>query len=552
MKWLFSIALLWASLASAEVPPHLLYLAYKGQISQALDLYLQHVRDAEGENSHLLIELAKVIIDTGIQSEKVEDQIMALYGAGIANHTSLLPVLEKGMRSTNPQMQQVAIGFLARFQDDVADNLLLLGLSSPYLPIRMETAFHLAQKRHPDITVQIAALLAKVHPQLRPLFPQLLAPIGTVESTTLLRQMFTDVDPRVRIEAVLSAARAQRDDLLPQIRALASHPDIAQQEACARALGELRDSDSMEQLRKIARSGHPHSRIAALASLVHLGEESALAELSLAARREELFAIPLLGDLPQEASIGTLLLLLRAKDLNTRLNATLALLRLRHPACIHGLQELLIRDSRDLIFQEVVSPGHSLKAWKAIPSALQKMKKEAPYYAFSLALRETWLTQALELPEADFLFLAEQLFVHNQTDLVPLLVQLLQNQQTPGALALLREGEQRVGSPLIRYYCTLALFRLHGEEVYGRKIQKWVAEQQNLQMIRFRDLLPAELRATSSLLTPEEASRLLIESIEALAKWQDREGIYSLLQAIAHGHPSNRYALAGLLMRAVE
>ncbi len=51
---------------------------------------------------------------------------------------------------------------------------------------------------------------------------------------------------------------------------------------------------------------------------------------------------------------------------------------------------------------------------------------------------------------------------------------------------------------------------------------------------------------------PEETSHFLITVFETLAKSQNQVGIETLIHAIAHGHPKNRYALAGLLMRTTE
>jgi hypothetical protein len=53
-------------------------------------------------------------------------------------------------------------------------------------------------------------------------------------------------------------------------------------------------------------------------------------------------------------------------------------------------------------------------------------------------------------------------------------------------------------------------------------------------------------------LTPEDASRLLVESFESLVQTQDDLGIDLLLEAIKDGNRKNRYALAGLLIRAAN
>ena len=53
-------------------------------------------------------------------------------------------------------------------------------------------------------------------------------------------------------------------------------------------------------------------------------------------------------------------------------------------------------------------------------------------------------------------------------------------------------------------------------------------------------------------LTPEESSRLLIESYQALAEKHDAKSIDSLLEALKEGNAKNRYVLSGLLLLAIQ
>ena len=53
-------------------------------------------------------------------------------------------------------------------------------------------------------------------------------------------------------------------------------------------------------------------------------------------------------------------------------------------------------------------------------------------------------------------------------------------------------------------------------------------------------------------LTPEDNSRLLIETYQSLAEKQADRSIDLLLEAMKDGNPKNRYVLAGLLLRALQ
>jgi hypothetical protein len=109
--------------------------------------------------------------------------------------------------------------------------------------------------------------------------------------------MMDDSFHMTRIEAILNAARFGRDDLLPMIRARATHLNIAEQEACASAIGWLKDSKSLKLLYSLNQSPTETVQLAAKRSLLLLGEESVKEEIVKLAREGNLFAITLLGDI---------------------------------------------------------------------------------------------------------------------------------------------------------------------------------------------------------------------------------------------------------------
>jgi hypothetical protein len=75
-------------------------------------------------------------------------------------------------------------------------------------------------------------------------------------------------------------------------------------------------------------------------------------------------------------------------------------------------------------------------------------------------------------------------------------------------------------------------------------------QQSQTQLIQFKSGDPWDLDREYYTLTKAEASHLLIEAVQAFADNQDSLGIDALIEAIASGNPENRYALAGLLLRA--
>jgi hypothetical protein len=191
---------------------------------------------------------------------------------------------------------------------------------------------------------------------------------------------------------------------------------------------------------------------------------------------------------------------------------------------------------------------------KAVPSAELRSKDSTIDLSYSLAIREHLLRESAHLPQTQFLQLARRILSKQQNDLVPTLITLLENLQTPDAIALLKEGAEKLAAPLIRDYCHLALYRLNQEGPYEEYINHWVMNQKKADLIQLKPLLPWKYRLEQAdyTLTAEETSRLLIEAFLSIASRRDERSISFLLEAIQLGNPLNRYALMGLLMKATE
>jgi HEAT repeat protein len=532
---------------------HILYLVQHQDLLHALDMYEKY-RQLHGKHDfEVLQQMCCIILEEGARSNDPERQLLSIYGSSIGGCASSIDILENAITSSSPETQIASIQFLGQLQDDRSDELLNKAMSSEYLFTRMEAAYQLALRKSRTSVGQIEALMYRIPHQFWSFFPEYFALIGTSDAIAVLRQLIDDSYHNVRIEAILSAARYGRDDLLPLIRANATHLNMAEQEACAAALGALKDSKSIPQLKKLARSPSSNVQIAACRSLYVLGDPDVKNQLMQLAQTQDLFAISLLGDIPETESL--LFELSQKENLQVRINAAIALLKRRDPRCLPAICEILIRDTRDLGVQPQLSMGKSLMSWKVIPSAVQHLKHEMyDLVAITLNIREQLLSQCLELPEKDFLALASRLFDAKQIDLMPLLVSLVQNLQTPEAIALLQQKAQTTGAPLIRAYCSLALFRLQQAGPYEQILLDWIDKKRSADIIRFRPMLPKKLFLVESPfeLTPEESSRLLIETYAAIANRHEKRSIDIILGALKSGNDKNRYVLAGLLMLALQ
>jgi len=531
------------------------YLMQCNEIKRSIDLYQDYRKELGRHDFEILQQMATILLEQGARSDDPEKQLLSLYGSNIGGISSSIDILEAGVQSRHPQTQIAAIQLIGQLQDDRSDELLTKAMSSEFFYTRMEAAYFLAVRKNRNAVGQIESLMYRIPPQMRFFFPEFFALIGTPEAISVLRHLMDDQFHMTRIESILSAARFGRDDLLPIIRSRATHLNVAEQEACAAAFGQLRDSKSLFLLKKMGDSSSDNIRLAAYRAMLSLGDAQAKEKIFEMARNENIHAIALLGDVPGGEEI--LLHLIRNANIQVRFNAAYALLKRRDPRCTPYLLEFILRDSRDLGFQPTFTVGNSLMAWKVIPSVLQHAK-DNPFdiLAMSLKVREQMLRECLELPEREFLEVARRIFDTKQADLIPLLVALLQNHRTPSALELLISKAQTAGAPLIRTYCDLALLRIKQEGPYLEKVRQWISAKKNTEMIRFRPTLPWNMRiseSTSSFeLTPEENSRLLIECYQSLADRHEDNSIDIILEGIKEGHAKNRSVLAGLLIRALQ
>jgi HEAT repeat protein len=538
----------------SATPTHVLFMMQQGHLTEAIQHYRTYVARTGAHDFVLLRQLSTLLLEHGYQQPDMEDQIMTMFGAGVAGDPQLLPILRSALNSHHPQVQMIAVDLLAQMKNDAADDLLNRAMSSPYLSTRFEAGFQLATKRLPTAASQLEALMAKVPSELRPLFPQLFTMVGNHQSDAILRQLLADTQPLVQRATILSVSHADRDDLLPQIRKLSLQLDPLQQEACAFALGRLLDSSSLSRLQELSNSPSINVQIAALSALYSLGQQEAALKMQQLAQQNHLHAIVALAEMP--GSENVLAALLHSSEIGVRVNATMALLHLRDPRATEGLEEILIRDSRDLAFHPHFSVGGAQMCWRVVPSATHNFNDDSYALEISTHMRELALSEAINLPEEYFLKTAALIFHHKQNDLVPMLVHLLENLQTPAAISMLQEQQLHAGAPLIRDYCNLILYRLKQPGPYEDNLRRWVRAQRHTDLIRLRPMLPWDQRpsrdSSSYQLTPEETSRLLVESFETLAQRQDASAVNALLNAIEKGNPHNRYALAGLLIKATE
>ncbi len=528
----------------------ILFLIQHGDSKQALKLYQEQVKITNTHDYELLNHMGLALMDYGSKQSDPEIQLLSLFGAQISANSDAYGVFQECLKSRHPQIQLLALGCLSQIQQDQADHAIMHMLGSPYALLRFEALSYLCKKKHPLAMDQLESLMAKSPPEILALYPTFLADLGTAKSMRLLRKMINHPLLEVRQAVILNAAIHHRDDFLPQIRQQALHFHFTQQEICAYALGLFKDEQSIDKLQKLARSQYPATALAANWALYELGEKTALKAIEQQASQGDIFAIHVLGKINEESIL--LLKLLQHSDLQVRVNAQLALLNHHQTAALVHLDQLLIKDKRDLGFISVKTPGKTFKAWKVTSGVSEAFKNDVRTYQKQLMFKEELLEKVREISEKDFLRLSYAIFAAQQNELVPTVIRLLEEMETPEALACIYKHQQKLGAPLIRNYCNLALYRLNEKGPYADYLKQWIKQQSSANLIQLQEYDPWQTSTLNSDLTPTDTSRLLIESFQAFAMQQDQEGVELLIDVIVTGNEKNKYALAGLLLRAAQ
>ena len=534
-------------------PRHILYLMHENDIEKGFSNYQAYVLEKKHHDFELLQKMGLILLQNGSKSSNEKIKQLTMLGAGLINSKTALTILEKGLASTELNTQMIAINFISQIIDDYSNRLLLKAMSSEFLPARFEAAYELAIRKHPHAPGQIESLMHKLPYFLKPFFPSLFAAIGTPHANSLLQELLNDPNVSVRIEAILNAANYEKDEFLENIRNKANGSNVAQLEACCYALGKLKDSSSFKLLQNLAKKSDSNIRLSSLFSLHQLGDTAAKEKIEQMALKKNIFAIATLSKV--QGSQNTLQKLLLDKNIDVRINASIALLTLKDPSCIPILKEVLIKDQRDISLQPSFSIGRTLMHYKAFFSSMHLAKKQKVNLDLANNIKILILKNALDLEQSDFLLLAKNIFDANQNNLVPVIIQLLQNIQSEKIIAFLKEYSQKTGAPFIRDYCHLALYKLNEKEIFYEKyVTNWILRNRKTEIIKLKDVLPKHQRFEKNLysLTAEEKNRLLLDMYSAIAQKQNEKQIDILVNVIKFTIPENRYALAGLLIKATE
>lgn len=518
--------------------PQLHQFIHKGSFEEAIKrAFTLHQNDAFDAASSE--KLASSLIEKGLLSLKQEEVLLSLYAALICEKELELNKLDALFSLEVPFLQHMVLTYVEKLELNTAYPILKKALNSFDLSIRLHACQILAHAGHKEGLAQLESLMYRLPQELRYIFADLFAQIGSKEAHTHLRTLLEDRLWTNRVAALLAVADFRQDTLVSYVKTSLSHTQPAEIEAAAYGVGTLIDLDAQNKLEKLLNHPSKDVRLSSALALHRLGILSGKDLIMEEAKKFNYFAINLLPEL--NLTTKELEFLFTQNDINHRLNATLTLVKKRHPT---GLLEAysLLKDLPPILPK--YSPGRTLVSFKV------ERKKEILEYA--LAYRKQYAAMLIQEllsypPEEADLYLVKLLQIKEWT---PMITSGLLERGDEKALNLLKKISETPGNLYLRTQANLQLFSKKPSLHTKRKLIQYMETSGQEEIVRFTNTAHKEHRFSELFLepNPEERSMLFLKCAEALVNHKDKTVVDLFIHLLEKGHPSNRPLIAAFLM----
>lgn len=568
-KYLFSLALLlscshperqslttndlsiFESAEQENASTQVVYLLQSGKFEEAIDK-ISFLKNEDPLFFHfdVIQKLTSSIISSSIESRNDEEVMLGLFAISITQDEELISLIEPVILSQNPYIQLAAVRVLSTFPSDRSGELLGQALCSDFFFIRLEAAYELAKRRHPNAYKQLEALYWKLEPEFRPLLAQAFSNEGSTSSIEMLKRQLVDESIDVRLAAITACGSIRRDDIVAILEKQALDPDVRIQEAAAFQLAVSAYGTSIDVLVKLSESPNDFVALTAAYGRYMLGDKAASQIIEEMAVNDNIFAIKLLGIIDS----GTTLLTTQSKNSSNiiRINAIASLLEQKQSIGATSLVNFLDQVNKDLLVETILSPGKQLSAFSITPSMYASKLIDQYRVEMGVHNLQQLIEKSSNLPESQFLMVAEHILGSNNRALIPVTIQLVENINSDNAVHLLKRAREEVGAPFIRSLSNLALFNLTKEPKYRACLIELTEKIDINRVLKMRPPTPwnPQVEKSPFTLTLEEESELIVATFMALAEAHDESAVQTLLTALKSGNKSNRPLIAALLLRA--
>lgn len=394
----------------------------KGNFQKAItDLYELSIvgdekeqgKEPKSDLSHIRTScrlLAEAILQHNLTSTNPQQIEAALFGYGLSRSVPPRSLLSNIFRKEIELIQISAVSLASKVSGPEVEYLLKEALRSNFLSVRMEALEQLIRKGSTLARPQLEGLYSKLSTREQVYLLPLFGIEGSKESLEHLYRSTQSGSYEVQAMAytVLAFCKHHQDLFTPTIL------DPRTLEAFLYYISSSPDPKRFCQAERFKDHQDPAIRARAHAILAQR-DLSSYSYLEEAARNEDLYALSVLQEIPQQGEKLLVDLLQSPKPL-LRLNSALYLLNLttkEHKAALDVLEGVLVDSSSYL--RPSPSPGQTMTIWNQLPGMPPDFVQEER----SFKKQKEILLRAAQLPDETFIPFAERV-IKKSSRLIPL------------------------------------------------------------------------------------------------------------------------------------
>ena len=499
-----------------------------------------------------IIHHASNTLEKGLKSRDIEENLIALYGLLISDYMPSTQILLSLLKKNHFVTQSYLLQVLQKNLSYSAEEILTQAGHSMFFPIRLQALYQLTQRQEANSLTKIQALRQKFHKTYHFIFTPLIAAHRSKESEEELKRILKEPSSHLRSSALLEIGNQHIHSLLPEVKKAFTHVNPIEKESAIFALSCYPDLKLYDLLKKETISTNDHLALASHLALWRLGFIDHKKEILALAQKNNPFALFLLHKMHEETPI--LVKALKNKDKTIWINALWGLLHHKDIRVLPELEKLLLIDPLDSVINIEHSPAHTMHHLIIeSPSIINDADLEKEL-AITLHLQKLCLSLLSRYPEEEVLKFCKRLLSTNKHPFQRELIHTIENIKSEKSLDLLRSLSFSIGSPLKRGYALTALYRKSTHIKDQERFYKWLKSQSGDSIIKFSKTADplSNLHVTPYELSPEEHTGLISEALLTASTSHEEKYLNLIIELFNTCHKKNRYALAGILMKAIQ
>ncbi|MBF5050943.1 hypothetical protein CLAVI_000565 [Candidatus Clavichlamydia salmonicola] len=516
---------------------------YSFQVHNAFQHY-KTIFEVE-HNHELLRRMAQLIISQDSLHSNIDKRRLAVLGAGISATDSLLPILEKSIKSPDLLTQKLALKHLAYYESEYIQSFLEKSLSANQLDIVFEAAQILTNYNNPFLIPRILQIRDKLPPRLFSLFTPLLLKHDSSAAESAIRQMIHSHEKENKLNTLSHIAHQRKSLFLPEVKNLLENPDYAIKEASLHIIGNVQDHSMIDLITTYLSHHETSLRLAAAVALTQLGETEIPAQvITKEALQNNLFAIDALSLIDPEYALPCLHEIMSKDSIsaNVRQNALLSLLHHKDKSHLHELFPLLLLSSDKCSLQTTFSPG---KRFKFFSINMEGKKQKNPSTEQAHLLKIEILQKILKASPSLFVSLTKELIEKNAIEVVPLALQML-HQEHISFDESLAEKAILSSSGLIRT-AGIIYANQYNLAKYSPMLKTLLFKESLSPIISFQEKMNA-FSFQEEMIENSKIS-LYLEGMQILLKERNDDAYSFWVNVMSKCHPYNHGILSGLFLQ---